>query len=68
MVIGVTEPRRIAATSMAARVAKEMNLKPGQVAYQVRENLESEIACKRVWEEKDEEKEENNVKQQLLQH
>lgn len=34
--IGVTEPRRVAATSMAYRVAHEMNLKDGEVAYQIR--------------------------------
>jgi len=34
--IGVTEPRRVAATSMANRVAHEMNLHDGQVAYQIR--------------------------------
>ena len=34
--IGVTEPRRVAATSMAQRVAHEMNLKDGQVSYQIR--------------------------------
>lgn len=34
--IGVTEPRRVAATSMANRVAEEMNLHDGQVGYQIR--------------------------------
>lgn len=32
--IGITEPRRVAAMSMAARVAREMNL-PNTVSYQV---------------------------------
>jgi ATP-dependent RNA helicase DHX37/DHR1 len=47
MLIGVTEPRRIAATNMAARVAKEMNLLHGQVAHQVtrRANLLSFIGA-----------------------
>lgn len=35
-IIGVTEPRRVAATSMANRVADEMNLHDGQVGYQIR--------------------------------
>ena len=35
-IIGVTEPRRVAATSMANRVAEEMNLHDGQVGYQIR--------------------------------
>lgn len=34
--IGVTEPRRVAAVSMARRVREEMGLKDGQVAYQIR--------------------------------
>jgi ATP-dependent helicase HrpA len=35
--IGVTEPRRIAATSVAARVAKELNVELGrEVGYQIR--------------------------------
>ncbi|CAG9533777.1 unnamed protein product [Cercopithifilaria johnstoni] len=33
--IGITEPRRVAAISMAARVAQEMNL-PNAVSYQIR--------------------------------
>lgn len=32
--IGITEPRRVAAISMAARVAEEMDL-PNAVSYQV---------------------------------
>ena len=35
-IIGVTEPRRVAATSMANRVAEEMNLHNGEVGYQIR--------------------------------
>jgi hypothetical protein len=35
MQIGVTEPRRIAAISVAARVAHELNLSGRQVSYQV---------------------------------
>ncbi|KAJ3219267.1 ATP-dependent RNA helicase dhx37 [Dinochytrium kinnereticum] len=34
--VGVTQPRRVAAVSMANRVAQEMNLKSGEVAYQIR--------------------------------
>ncbi|KAI8922671.1 P-loop containing nucleoside triphosphate hydrolase protein [Entophlyctis helioformis] len=34
--IGVTQPRRVAAVSMAKRVADEMSLKKGEVAYQIR--------------------------------
>src|SRR5512141_3126441 len=35
--IGVTQPRRIAATSVAARVAKELNVELGrEVGYQIR--------------------------------
>ncbi|KAH6571200.1 hypothetical protein BASA62_004011 [Batrachochytrium salamandrivorans] len=34
--IGVTQPRRVAAVSMASRVAFEMNLHKGEVAYQIR--------------------------------
>ena len=34
--IGVTQPRRVAAVSMAKRVAYEMNLDDGQVTYQIR--------------------------------
>lgn len=34
--VGVTQPRRVAAISMANRIADEMNLKNGQVSYQVR--------------------------------
>jgi ATP-dependent RNA helicase DHX37/DHR1 len=34
--IGVTQPRRVAAVSMAKRVAEEMNLLDGQVTYQIR--------------------------------
>ncbi|KAI4884305.1 hypothetical protein NFI96_025725, partial [Prochilodus magdalenae] len=35
-IIGVTEPRRVAAVSMSHRVAKEMNLSTGVVSYQIR--------------------------------
>ncbi|KAA0714412.1 putative ATP-dependent RNA helicase DHX37 [Triplophysa tibetana] len=35
-IIGVTEPRRVAAISMSQRVAKEMNLSTGVVSYQIR--------------------------------
>jgi HrpA-like RNA helicase len=34
--IGVTEPRRIAAISMAKRVGHELNLSPSEVSFQVR--------------------------------
>ncbi len=34
--IGVTEPRRVAAVSMARRVKEEMGFKGSQVAYQIR--------------------------------
>lgn len=34
--IGVTEPRRVAAVSMSHRVANEMNLSTGVVSYQIR--------------------------------
>ncbi|KAJ3347434.1 ATP-dependent RNA helicase dhx37 [Kappamyces sp. JEL0680] len=34
--IGVTQPRRVAAVSMAERVADELNLHDGQVTYQIR--------------------------------
>ena len=34
--IGITQPRRVAAMSMAARVGHELSLPPPQVAYQVR--------------------------------
>ena|SRR5258708_1484705 len=34
--IGVTQPRRVAAISMAARVAQELNLPPSRVSYQIR--------------------------------
>ena len=34
--IGVTEPRRVAAVSMARRVKEEMGLGGSQVAYQIR--------------------------------
>lgn len=35
-IIGVTEPRRVAAVSMSQRVAKEMNLSTRVVSYQIR--------------------------------
>ncbi|KAI5614107.1 putative ATP-dependent RNA helicase DHX37 isoform X1, partial [Silurus asotus] len=35
-IIGVTEPRRVAAVSMSHRVANEMNLSTGVVSYQIR--------------------------------
>ncbi|XP_033692613.1 probable ATP-dependent RNA helicase DHX37 [Tursiops truncatus] len=35
-IIGVTEPRRVAAMAMSQRVAKEMNLSPRVVSYQIR--------------------------------
>ncbi|KAJ3185761.1 ATP-dependent RNA helicase dhx37 [Gaertneriomyces sp. JEL0708] len=34
--IGITQPRRVAAVSMAKRVSEEMSLNKGEVAYQVR--------------------------------
>ncbi|KAI8822433.1 P-loop containing nucleoside triphosphate hydrolase protein [Fimicolochytrium jonesii] len=34
--VGITQPRRVAAVSMARRVADEMALKGGEVAYQIR--------------------------------
>ena len=34
--IGVTQPRRVAAISMATRVAQELNLPPSRVSYQIR--------------------------------
>lgn len=34
--IGVTEPRRVAAISMSHRVAKELNLSTDVVSYQIR--------------------------------
>ena len=34
--IGVTEPRRVAAVSMSRRVAQEMGLTSDQVSYQIR--------------------------------
>jgi ATP-dependent RNA helicase DHX37/DHR1 len=34
--IGVTEPRRVAAVSMSRRVGQEMGLSGNQVAYQIR--------------------------------
>ena len=34
--IGVTEPRRVAAVSMSSRVATEMNLPSSVVSYQIR--------------------------------
>ena len=34
--IGVTEPRRVAAVSMSRRVAQEMGLGPDLVSYQIR--------------------------------
>ncbi|XP_067933268.1 probable ATP-dependent RNA helicase DHX37 [Watersipora subatra] len=34
--IGITEPRRVAAISMSKRVARELNLTEGQVSYQIR--------------------------------
>ncbi|CAG0889759.1 unnamed protein product [Cyprideis torosa] len=35
-VIGITEPRRVAAVSMAARVSQEMSLPQSEVSYQIR--------------------------------
>ncbi|XP_030075313.1 putative ATP-dependent RNA helicase DHX37 [Microcaecilia unicolor] len=35
-IIGITEPRRVAAVTMSQRVAKEMNLSHGVVSYQIR--------------------------------
>jgi ATP-dependent RNA helicase DHX37/DHR1 len=35
-IIGITQPRRVAAVSMASRVGFEMNLRNGEVAYQIR--------------------------------
>lgn len=34
--IGVTEPRRVAAIAMSQRVGHEMNLSSDQVSYQIR--------------------------------
>jgi ATP-dependent RNA helicase DHX37/DHR1 len=34
--IGVTQPRRVAAVSMAVRVAHELGTSPGRVAHQIR--------------------------------
>ena len=34
--IGITEPRRVAAISMSSRVATEMNLPSSVVSYQIR--------------------------------
>ena len=34
--IGITEPRRVAATAMAKRVGEELNLGPDIVSYQIR--------------------------------
>jgi len=34
--IGITQPRRVAAMSMASRVATELNLSPAEVSYQIR--------------------------------
>lgn len=34
--IGITEPRRIAAMSMSKRVAEEMNLPKSKISYQIR--------------------------------
>ena len=34
--IGVTQPRRVAAVAMASRVATELALPPSHVSYQVR--------------------------------
>lgn len=36
LLIGVTEPRRIAAISVSGRVAEELSLSSREVAYQVR--------------------------------
>ncbi|KAJ3077503.1 ATP-dependent RNA helicase dhx37 [Quaeritorhiza haematococci] len=46
--IGVTQPRRVAAVSMAKRVAEEMNLKNGEVAYQIRYDADSVRPCTRI--------------------
>lgn len=34
--IGITEPRRVAAISMSKRVAKELNLSENEVSFQIR--------------------------------
>ena len=34
--IGITQPRRVAAMSMASRVAAELSLLPSKVSYQIR--------------------------------
>jgi ATP-dependent RNA helicase DHX37/DHR1 len=34
--IGITQPRRVAAMSMASRVAHELSLPPSRVSYQIR--------------------------------
>ncbi|CAH8557546.1 unnamed protein product [Heterobilharzia americana] len=38
--IGITEPRRVAAISMARRVGEELNLTPSQVSYHIRYDKE----------------------------
>ena len=35
-IIGVTEPRRVAAIAMSQRIAAEMNLSTDEVSYQIR--------------------------------
>uniref|UniRef100_H3AXC2 DEAH-box helicase 37 n=2 Tax=Latimeria chalumnae TaxID=7897 RepID=H3AXC2_LATCH len=47
-IIGITEPRRVAAVSMSQRVAKEMNLSSWVVSYQIRYegNVTSETKIK----------------------
>lgn len=42
-IIGVTEPRRVAAVSMSHRVAKEMNMSTRVVSYQIR--YEGNVTC-----------------------
>nr|KAJ3420385.1 ATP-dependent RNA helicase dhx37 [Polyrhizophydium stewartii] len=46
--IGVTQPRRVAAVSMAKRVAHEMNLHKGEVAYQIRYDKGLTSQCTRI--------------------
>lgn len=42
--IGITQPRRVAAVSMAKRVSDELNVAPGKISYQIR--FESSVGDK----------------------
>ena len=46
--IGITQPRRVAAMSMASRVSHEISLPPGRVSYQIRydTNVSAETSIK----------------------